>query len=205
MPPIPELEEIRKKQILEAGLKTLTRKGIATVTLDDVCKEAGLSKGGMVHYYKSKQILFMAVFEEFFRRIFQQSVDTMESYDTPMDKLLSFGWLYDWENEDTAWGYPLILNLMFLSAHDEEYRDMLRGWIGKWVTLLGEALELGIKQEIFLPMDVIQTAQSLSAVFQGVGTRWFLARETHSSDWAVTTFNNAIKGILSPYMKSTKG
>ncbi len=205
MPPIPELEEIRKKQILEAGLKTLTRKGIATVTLDDVCKEAGLSKGGMVHYYKSKQILFMAVFEEFFRRIFQQSVDTMESYDTPMDKLLSFGWLYDWENEDTAWGYPLILNLMFLSAHDEQYRDMLRGWIGKWVTLLGEALELGIKQEIFLPMDVIQTAQSLSAVFQGVGTRWFLARETHSSDWAVTTFNNAIKGILSPYMKSTKG
>lgn len=202
MPPIPELEAIRKAQILEAGLKTLTRKGVASVTLDDVCREAGLSKGGLVHYYKSKQILFKAVFEEFFKRIFQQSVDTMNEFDTPMDKILSFGWLYDRKNKDTNWGYPLMLNLMFLAAHDEDYRLMLKEWISKWVELLGEALEQGVEDQTFTPMNITETAQSLSAVFQGVGTRWFLAKETHSTQWAVETFKNAITGILSPYMKA---
>lgn len=203
MPPIPELEKIRKAQILEAGLKAVTEKGIALVTLDDVCREAGLSKGGLVHYYKSKQILFKAIFEEFFKRIFQQSVDTMGKFDKPMDKIFSFEWLYDRTNRDTDWGYPLMLDLMFLSAHDEEYRSMMKEWIGKWVELLGEALKKGVEDGTFSPMNIPEIAQSLSAVFQGVGTRWFLGRETHSKQWAIETFQNAINGILAPYLRTT--
>jgi len=49
---------------LEAGLRVLTLKGIAATTQDDICREAGLSKGGLVHYYKSKRLLFSAVFGE---------------------------------------------------------------------------------------------------------------------------------------------
>jgi hypothetical protein len=42
----------------------------------------------------------------------------------------------------------------------------------------------------------------MSAVYQGIGTRWYLAKETHSSQWAVKASNDAIKGILAPYLKS---
>jgi AcrR family transcriptional regulator len=66
MLPIPELEAIRKVQILEAGFKVLAQKGSANVTMDDVCKEAGLSKGWLVYYYKNKRMLFGAVFEGVF-------------------------------------------------------------------------------------------------------------------------------------------
>ncbi len=75
MPPMPELETVRKAQMLEAGLKVMAQKGSANVTMDDVCKAAGLSKGGLVHYYKTKRRLFDVVFEEFFKRIFQKSRD----------------------------------------------------------------------------------------------------------------------------------
>jgi len=44
MPHIPELEAIRKAQILEAALATIAENGCANVTMDDICKEAGLSK-----------------------------------------------------------------------------------------------------------------------------------------------------------------
>ena len=200
MPPIPELEAIRKAQILEAGLKTLSRKGIARTTLDDICKEAGLSKGGLVHYYKSKDVLFKAVFKEFFQRIFKQGEDTMAQFDTPLEQLLSFDWLYDESNTETQLGYPLLLDLFSLASYDPECRQMIQDWIQSWVDLLGRALEQGVEDGTFRPMDIPSVARSISAVYQGAATRWFLGGDTHSSDWAIDTFKHGIMGILSPYL-----
>ena len=86
--------------ILDAGLATLTQKGIAKTTLDDVCKAAGLSKGGLVHYFKTKDVLFKAVFKEFFQRIFKRGEETMAQFDTPLEQILSFEWLYDESDEE---------------------------------------------------------------------------------------------------------
>jgi AcrR family transcriptional regulator len=47
MPAIPELEAIRKAQILDAALQTIAANGHANVTMNDICKAAGLSKGGL--------------------------------------------------------------------------------------------------------------------------------------------------------------
>jgi AcrR family transcriptional regulator len=200
MPPIPELEAIRKAQILEAGLTCLTQNGIAKTTLDDVCKAAGLSKGGLVHYYKSKRLLFRAVFEEFFKRIFQRGADTMATFDTPLEQILSYDWLYDEDNLEAYQGYPLLLDLLALAAHDDEFLPMMQSWIENWVTLLGNALEQGVKQGTFKPMDVRQVAQSISAIYQGIATRWYLGGDAHSSAWAIDTYHKGIMGVLSPYL-----
>ena len=50
MPPIPELEAIRKSQILRAAMETIAANGCANVTMADICSAAGLSKGGLAHY-----------------------------------------------------------------------------------------------------------------------------------------------------------
>ena len=135
MPPIPELEAIRKAQILEAGLKTIAERGCANVTMDDVCRAAGLSKGGLAHYYRSKYELFQSVFEEFFDRIFQRGRDTMARFDDPLDRVLSFDWLYDAGDPDMGIGYPLLLDFMAISVHDSGYREIFHNWIQNWVTL----------------------------------------------------------------------
>lgn len=200
MPPIPELEEIRKAQILEAGLITLSQKGIANTTLDDVCKAANLSKGGLVHYYKTKGVLFSAVFEAFFESIFKKSAETMARFEQPLDQILSYDWLYDPEDPDATIGYPLLLDLMALAAHDEAFRQVMEGWINSWVGLLGSSLERGIEQKTFKPMDVDEVAKSISAIYQGIGTRWYLARGTHTRQWAIDTYHRAIMGLLSAHM-----
>lgn len=200
MPPIPELEEIRRAQILEAGLITLAQKGIANATLDDVCIAVGLSKGGLIHYYKSKRILFSAVFEEFFKRIFQRSADTMARFDNPLDQILSYDWLYDPDDPETNMGYPLLLDLMSLAAHDEEHALMMEQWIDNWVKLLSTALEKGIAQNFFTQMNITDVARSISAVYQGIATRWYLGGGSHTRQWAIDTYKSGIMGILSPYL-----
>lgn len=50
--------EARPQQILEAARRTFTSKGYFGATLDDVAREAGITKGTIYLYYPSKQALF---------------------------------------------------------------------------------------------------------------------------------------------------
>ncbi len=200
MPPIPELEAIRKAQILEASLATISEKGIAKTTLDDICRAVGLSKGGLVHYFRTKDILFKAVFEEFFKRIFETGKETMESVEGPLEQILSYDWLYDEANEDVYRGYPLLLDLLAQAAFNPDGRIMIQEWIQNWVVLLSRPLTQGIAENIFTPMDVARVARSISAVYQGVATRWYLGDDSHTTAWAHETFTAGIMGILAPYL-----
>jgi AcrR family transcriptional regulator len=200
MPPIPELEAIRKAQILEAGLKTIAERGCANVTMDDVCRAAGLSKGGLAHYYRSKYELIKSVFEEFFDRIFQRGRDTMARFDDPLDRVLSFDWLYDAGDPDMGIGYPLLLDFMAISVRDSGYREIFHSWIQNWVTLLSGALAEGIERGEFKALDPDDTARTISAIYQGVAVRWYLDPEAHSTDWATRSFQKAIRRLLAPHM-----
>lgn len=201
MPPIPELEAIRKAQILEAALKTISASGYANVTMDDICRAAGLSKGGLAHYYRSKNELFIAVFKEFFERIFQRSKQTMELYENPIDKLLSFDWLYDRNDPDVNVGYPVLFDCMSLAVREKEYRSLFHDWFENWVSLLKDAIDDGLKKGIFRNLDSESTARAISAVYQGIATRWYLDNESHPTEWAVESFKKAITGLLFPNKK----
>jgi AcrR family transcriptional regulator len=50
-----------KLQILDAAVAVVTRNGIANLTLDAVAAEAGLSKGGLLHHFPSKDRLVEAM------------------------------------------------------------------------------------------------------------------------------------------------
>jgi AcrR family transcriptional regulator len=53
--------ETRPRQILEAARRTFARKGFFGATLDDVARDAGITKGTIYLYYPSKQVLFVGV------------------------------------------------------------------------------------------------------------------------------------------------
>ncbi len=49
-----ELTEIRREQILEAATSVFARFGVYKARMDDIVEEAGLSKGAVYWYFKSK-------------------------------------------------------------------------------------------------------------------------------------------------------
>mgnify|MGYP000355140864 CR=1 FL=1 len=204
MPPIPELEAIRKAQILDAALRTIAEHGCANVTMDDICRTAGLSKGGLNHYYKSKNDLFMAAFQEFFKQIFQRGEDTMNLYDDPMEKLLSFSWLYNESDPDLHIGYPILFDFMAIAVHEHDYRKIFEDWIENWLALLKKALLLGQKQDRFQGVDPDAAVMTISAIYQGIATRWYLAPDTHSTAWALDSLERSVRGLLASYGETSQ-
>ncbi|MBC7872051.1 MAG: TetR family transcriptional regulator [Chitinophagaceae bacterium] len=62
-----------RERLIDAAVQTIHSIGAANLTLDAVAKEAGVSKGGLLHHFPSKDALIEAVLRYFFVE-FQQSV-----------------------------------------------------------------------------------------------------------------------------------
>lgn len=200
MPPIPELEEIRRKQILDAALFTISAKGYASATMGEIAKAANLSKGGLAHYFKSKDDLFKAAFQEFFDRIFARVRTEAEEIEGAMEKLLGFEQLFDISDPDAAMGYPLLFDCMSVAGRDLTYRAIFDQWVDNWIDMLSGIISEGVSRGIFTDVDPVSTARTISAIYQGVAVRWFLAPDSHSREWALDSYRRAITGLMAPYM-----
>ncbi|MGA2782565.1 MAG: TetR/AcrR family transcriptional regulator [Smithella sp.] len=192
-----EREVIRRGQIIDAALREISAKGMNTITVESIAKAAGLSKGGVTYYFKSKDDIYAAVFKEFFNMIFQRSKNNMDLCSDPLSKLLSFGWLYNWEDPDVQIGYPLLFDFMSEACHKESYRTLFHEWVNNWVELLKNAIIEGNNTGTFNCSAPDATAKAISAVYHGIAVRWYLDRDSHSIQWTITSFTDAINGLLS--------
>ncbi len=125
----------------------------------------------------------------------------MDQFDDPLEKLLSFGWLYNPDDPDGLIGYPVLFDFMSISVHDDEYRQIFHDWVDSWVVLLKDAVVLGVSKGMFPDMDCESAARGISAIYQGIATRWYLAPGFHSRQWALDTLEKAVKGLLFPCHK----
>ncbi len=48
---------------MEAAIKLFSTHGYNKASVDDICEEAGISKGAFYHHFKSKQALFLALLD----------------------------------------------------------------------------------------------------------------------------------------------
>lgn len=53
--------EQRRRQLLDAAWRCIAREGFRDLTVDDVCADAGLSKGAFYSHYVSKEALLMGL------------------------------------------------------------------------------------------------------------------------------------------------
>ena len=190
------LEAIRKPQIIEASLRCMAENGFQNVTLDEVARRAGLSKGGLVHYFPTKDELLKQSVVSFFDQIFERGRETRDLQEKPLEKILSFTWLYNWDDPDLQLGYRLLFDFMALASQKDEFRKLFHDWVENWITLLSEPIQAGVDLGQFSVTDVGLTARTVSAIYQGLAARWYLDRETHTTDWAIDSLRRAVTLLL---------
>ena len=70
-----------KRKLVDAGVKLMRARGYNATTVDDICADAGVTKGGFFHYFKSKDDIAHSALAHFHE-------DRMKSYeDAPFRKL----------------------------------------------------------------------------------------------------------------------
>ena len=81
-------KEERPAEILAAALKMFSSKGFAVTKLDEVAKEAGVSKGTLYLYFESKEALFKAVVNEYVLPQIAKAEEDAEHYTGSIQDLM---------------------------------------------------------------------------------------------------------------------
>lgn len=80
-----------KINLLEAAFAVIRRRGFAGATVDDICAEAGVSKGGFFHHFASKEELAVAAarhWSEVTGDLFKRA--PYHDVDDPLERILAY-------------------------------------------------------------------------------------------------------------------
>jgi TetR/AcrR family fatty acid metabolism transcriptional regulator len=77
-----KIQEERRRQILQAAVRTFADKGYHAARVSDIAKEAGVAYGLVYHYYESKETLLEAIFKETWGAMLD-TVRSVEQLDEP--------------------------------------------------------------------------------------------------------------------------
>lgn len=164
----------RPAEILTAALKTFSIKGFAATKLDEVAKEAGVSKGTLYLYFESKEALFKAVVSEFVLPQIAKAEEQAEQYTGPIKDLMA-KFLEQWRTNVLETELSGIPKMMIAEASNfpELAEFYLENVIQRIRHFIANLIELGIERGEFRHCESEYAARTFLApvVFSAIWQR----------------------------------
>ena len=84
----------KREKILEAALSVFTKEGFYNAKIEDIAQTAGVGKGTIYEYFKSKQELFQEMVKSDITSFIADVGDSVEKRSNPKEKLLTIALLH---------------------------------------------------------------------------------------------------------------
>ena len=154
-------KEERPAEILAAALKMFSSKGFASTKLDEVAREAGVSKGTLYLYFESKEALFKAVVTEFVLPQIEKAEEQAE-LDTGAIKDLLIKLIEQWRINVLQTELSGIAKMMIAEASNfpELATFYLENVIQRTRGFVANLISRGTKSGEFIECDADYTARS---------------------------------------------
>ena len=136
--------------------------------MDDIAREASLSKGGLYFHFRSKQEVFDTLVEEEYAAS-MGLLRTVVEAETPIAEKLGQLGQHILEYFDAAPDAPRFFVVMGeMALRDERLSARLLEMQTAYIDVITELLEQGVTAGLFRPVDARATAAVLKAVVDGV-------------------------------------
>jgi len=181
MEPQTDLQQERRKQILDAAEKVFIQRGFNKARMDDIVAESRLSKGALYWYYKSKDEIILALMDRFFSGEMQAEEELISIEGNARQQLevffeAAFKDVRRFE-ERMSLGYEFFS----LAARTEEVRDAIRGYYRRYQATISQIIQQGIDSGEFISIDPDDAATAVISIVEGMALMWFLDPEI--LDW----------------------
>ena len=143
-------KEDRPQEITEAALTAFAEKGYAATRVDEVAKRAGVSKGLLYLYFKTKEDLFKAVIRSFVVPRIDALTAIVDSSELSAEEFLRGPFF---EFVKTLPGSPISIVIRLMIAEGPKHPDLLQFYwdnvVSRGLAAITELLERGVQQGEF--------------------------------------------------------
>ena len=184
MAPRPDVSDQRRNQIMEAALTVFSRLGFERASMDNIAKEAGVSKGALYLYYKSKDAIIAKLLQLLFDQALKQVRILAAGEGSVTEQLLAFTRVLTREMDRMAAMQPISLQFYAIAARHPTIRQHLRAYFKEYRTLMEEVIQRGVAQdELRADINPTEAAITLTALLEGLALVWLI--DPQATDWHV--------------------
>jgi AcrR family transcriptional regulator len=177
MSPRPDVSEERRNQIIESATNVFARQGFAHTRMDDVANEAGLSKGLLYWYFKSKEEIIVAIADLLFSAEFRKMQALSVEGKTARACLDAFLNIFLEDLYGMLKVAPVIYEFYSLAFRNATVRGVMQEYLYRFVTTLEPIVQHGIDRGEFEPGNARQVAVAIGSALEGPLLLWAYAPE----------------------------
>ena len=167
------VSEFRRTEIIDAARTVFARRGFAQGIMDEIAKEAGVAKGTLYLYFRSKTEIYKAVLDHDMKALKASTLDRIDAAKSLKEKIRTFA-LARIERAEA--------NKEFFRIMDSEgsaltyTRSQYRDWLREPVQRLAAAMEKAAEQGKIRQVDAEKTAWLIADMTRGTIQRRLLSQ-----------------------------
>ena len=194
-------KEAKKMEIIHAAIKIFSEKGMVKAKIDDIANEAGIGKGTIYEYFRSKEEIFTSGFHMFFQGMQDQIETALNSTTDPVEQLKL---LIDHSLKSfLQHGSDLAMIMMDFWAEGIRNKDEkilssidLRKIYHEFRIIIQAIINNGIEQGIFRQVDSQHVASLMIGSLDGIMLQWIMDHKAIDldkvTDSAIDLFINCL-------------
>lgn len=167
----------RVAQILDAATSVFARRGFDEARVDDVAAEAGLAKGTVYLYFRSKDALIEALVGRLVEFELARLRALAASDDPVPARLARFVHDYTAEMERMAPLAPMFLQVYARAARHASVKRVLATYMDAYVAEIAKLLRTGVERGEIRTADPGAAALHLGALLEGIALLWLVMPE----------------------------
>jgi len=171
-------EETRAR-IVESAIKLFSNRGYNAASVDDICEEAGISKGAFYHHFESKQALFLALLDGWLQAI-DNAVEASKDK-TAAEAFMQMTEAFPYIFETAGEGLPMLLEFWLQASRDKKVWEASIAPYRRYHKYFTSLIKKGVDEGSFVEVTpelasrmIVSTAMGLllQSLLDPKGAKW---------------------------------
>jgi AcrR family transcriptional regulator len=174
-----------RTRIMQAAVACFAQHGYAGTGVAEICRRAGVTKGGFYHHFPSKQALFLELFERWLSTLDDQLMSLRAGADTVPEGLRQMAGVMGQLFQVASGQVPMFLEFWNQAARDPEIWRVIIAPYRRYQAFFAEMIKAGTEEGSLRPVDPETAAQALVSL--AVGLMLQGALDSEGADWGQVT------------------
>jgi AcrR family transcriptional regulator len=186
----------RKPEILRSLYEVLGREGLEGITLSKVADHMGVNSGLLVHYFKTKEEMILAMVDymlEKYANIYASKFDEFQDPQDRLNNIINTFFESDWTERGDA---SVFWSCFSLSFRNDRVKERFRTMYDGFRKILADEISTYIEAGIAAVTDPIRTADIIITLIEGLNM--YRAAKGEDSKLKETSeyFRQTVKNLL---------
>lgn len=176
-----ERKKITVDKILKSATDCFEKKGYQYTLVDDICRKAGITKGGFYHHFKSKQDLFLRLLNDWMIKVSARiDISEFESDDI-YNVLISIPKKLQPAFEETKSQLPLFLEIYLKAIKDRRLKRVVLKSMNLYMDFFSYIINECMKRKVIKKVNPEEVSKILFALTIGLLMQGLMNPE--GTDW----------------------